>query len=110
MEPRPVSIPPGLFLRRPNFQRQERDVFLTPKEYRMLQLLAQHVGNVVTHQFLLKEIWGVPHLNDTHYLRIFMRKPRQKIEADPTQPRILLTELGVGYRLVSSEPAAAVGV
>jgi two-component system KDP operon response regulator KdpE len=85
-------------------------VFLTPKEYRMLQLLAQHVGNVVTHQFLLKEIWGVPHLNDTHYLRIFMRKLRQKIEADPTQPRILLTELGVGYRLVSSEPAAAVGV
>jgi two-component system KDP operon response regulator KdpE len=52
----------------------------------------------------------VPHLNDTHYLRIFMRKLRQKIEADPTQPRILLTELGVGYRLVSSEPAAAVGV
>jgi two-component system KDP operon response regulator KdpE len=53
-------------------------VFLTPKEYRMLQLLAQHVGNVVTHQFLLKEIWGVPHLNDTHYLRIFMRKLRQR--------------------------------
>jgi two-component system KDP operon response regulator KdpE len=79
-------------------------VMLTPKEYRLLQLLAQHAGNVVTHQFLLKEIWGSPHLHDTHYLRIFMRKLRQKIEADPTQPRILLTELGIGYRLVAPEP------
>ncbi len=81
-------------------------VGLTPKEYRLLQLLAQHAGNVVTHQFLLKEVWGSPHLNDTHYLRIFMRKLRQKIEADPTQPRMLLTELGVGYRLVAPETAA----
>jgi two-component system, OmpR family, KDP operon response regulator KdpE len=80
-------------------------VMLTPKEYRLLQLLAQHAGNVVTHQFLLKEIWGSPHLQDTHYLRIFMRKLRQKIEADPTQPRLLLTELGVGYRLVAPETA-----
>ena len=80
-------------------------VMLTPKEYRLLQLLAQHAGNVVTHQFLLKEIWGSPHLQDTHYLRIFMRKLRQKIEADPTQPRILLTELGIGYRLVAPETA-----
>ena len=80
-------------------------VMLTPKEYRLLQLLAQHAGNVVTHQFLLKEIWGSPHLQDTHYLRIFMRKLRQKIEADPTQPRILLTELGIGYRLVAPEIA-----
>jgi two-component system KDP operon response regulator KdpE len=80
-------------------------VMLTPKEYRLLQLLAQHAGNVVNHQFLLKEVWGSPHLHDTHYLRIFVRKLRQKIEADPTQPRILLTELGVGYRLVVPEPA-----
>jgi len=80
-------------------------VFLTPKEYRMLQLLAQHVGNVVTHQFLLKEIWGSPHIHDTHYLRIFVRKLRQKIEADPTQPHILMTELGIGYRLALPEPA-----
>ena len=80
-------------------------VMLTPKEYRLLQLLAQHAGNVVTHQFLLKEIWGSPHMQDTHYLRIFMRKLRQKIEADPTQPRMLLTELGIGYRLVAPETA-----
>jgi two-component system, OmpR family, KDP operon response regulator KdpE len=81
-------------------------VTLTPKEYRLLQLLAQHAGNVVTHQFLLKEVWGSPHLHDTHYLRIFVRKLRQKIEDDPTQPRILLTELGVGYRLAINEPAS----
>ena len=80
-------------------------VMLTPKEYRLLQLLAQHPGNVITHQFLLKEIWGSPHMQDTHYLRIFMRKLRQKIEADPTQPRTLLTELGIGYRLVAPDTA-----
>jgi two-component system KDP operon response regulator KdpE len=80
-------------------------VILTPKEYRLLQILAQHAGNVVTHQFLLKEIWGSPHIHDTHYLRIFVRKLRQKIEADPTQPRILVTELGIGYRLALPEPA-----
>ena len=80
---------------------------LTPKEYRLLQILAQHSGNVVTHQFLLREIWGNEHVDDTHYLRIFVRKLRRKIEADPTQPRILLTELGVGYRLVAPDPAPA---
>ena len=85
----------------------ERRVTLTPKEYRLLQILAQHSGNVVTHQFLLREVWGNEHLDDTHYLRIFVRKLRRKIEADPTQPQILLTELGVGYRLVSADPAPA---
>jgi two-component system KDP operon response regulator KdpE len=78
---------------------------LTPKEYRLLQILAQHAGSVVTHQHLLKEVWGQPHVQDTHYLRIFVRKLRQKIEEDPTQPRILLTELGVGYRLALGEAA-----
>jgi len=82
----------------------EQRVTLTPKEYRLLQMLAQHSGNVVTHQYLLREVWGNEHLDDTHYLRIFVRKLRRKIEADPTQPRILLTELGVGYRLVMSDP------
>jgi two-component system KDP operon response regulator KdpE len=76
-------------------------VQLSPKEYRMLQVLAQHAGNVVTHQHLLKEVWGVTHLDDGHYLRIFIRKIRKKIEKDPTHPEILLTELGVGYRLSS---------
>lgn len=75
---------------------------LTPKEYRLLQVLAQHAGNVVTHQHLLKEVWGSIHVHDTHYLRIFMRKLRQKIEPEPNSPRILITELGVGYRLAQS--------
>jgi two-component system, OmpR family, KDP operon response regulator KdpE len=82
----------------------DQRVRLTPKEYRLLQILAQHSGNVVTHQFLLREIWGSEHLNDGHYLRILVRKLRHKIEADPTRPRILLTEFGVGHRLVMSEP------
>jgi two-component system KDP operon response regulator KdpE len=76
---------------------------LTPKEYRLLQVLAQHAGNVVTHQHLLKEVWGSIHVQDTHYLRIFVRKLRQKIEPTPNAPRILMTELGVGYRLAQSE-------
>jgi two-component system KDP operon response regulator KdpE len=75
---------------------------LTPKEYRLLQVLAQHAGNVVTHQQLLKEVWGTSHVHDTHYLRIFVRKLRQKIEPHPDSPKILVTELGVGYRLALS--------
>ena len=82
----------------------DQRVTLTPKEYRLLQILAQHSGNVVMHQHLLREVWGSSHIDDTHYLRIFVRKLRRKIEADPTQPRILLTELGIGYRIVSSDP------
>jgi len=75
---------------------------LTPKEYRLLQVLAQHAGQVVTHQNLFREVWGSTHVHDTHYLRIFVRKLRQKIEPDPNAPRILLTELGIGYRLAQS--------
>jgi len=83
---------------------------LSPKEYRLLQVLAQHAGNVVTHQQLLKDVWGMKHVQDAHYLRIFVRKLRHKIEDDPTQPRILMTELGVGYRLAqAAEPASGAG-
>ncbi|HRF08444.1 MAG TPA: response regulator [Xanthobacteraceae bacterium] len=76
---------------------------LTRKEFRLLQILAQHAGNVVTHAQLLNEIWGAGHDQDSHYLRIFVRKLRQKIEADPTHPKLLLTELGVGYRLSTDD-------
>jgi two-component system KDP operon response regulator KdpE len=87
---------------------EDERLTLTPKEYRLLQILAQYPGNVVTHQELLKEIWGLPHINDTHYLRIVVRKLRQKIESEPNHPRILLTELGVGYRLAPpNDPADA---
>ena len=74
-------------------------VVLSPKEYRLLQVLAQHAGNVVTHNILLKEVWGVRHMQNSHYLRILVRKLRRKIEQNPKQPRILVSELGVGYRL-----------
>jgi two-component system KDP operon response regulator KdpE len=72
---------------------------LGPKEYLVLQILAQHAGKVVTRQQIMEEVWGDPHLDDEHYLRIVVRKLRKKIEIDPARPRILLTELGIGYRL-----------
>ncbi|WP_341895748.1 response regulator transcription factor [Ferrovibrio terrae] len=75
------------------------EVRLSPKEYALLQHLARHAGKVVTHGQMLNEIWGSDHAEDAHYLRIFMRKLRQKIERDPTQPRYIVTELGIGYRL-----------
>jgi two-component system KDP operon response regulator KdpE len=76
-------------------------VVLSPKEYRLLQVLAQHAGNVVTHSILMKEVWGERHLDNAHYLRILVRRLRGKIEQNPKQPRILVSELGVGYRLTS---------
>jgi two-component system KDP operon response regulator KdpE len=62
-------------------------------------VLARHAGNVVTHDQLMREVWGERHVNDTHYLRLLVRKIRQKIESDATQPSLLINELGVGYRL-----------
>ena len=75
------------------------DIHLTPLEYRLLTLLAQHVGKVLTHRQILKEVWGPPYTNQNHYLRVYMTQLRRKIEADPAQPKLLLTEPGVGYRL-----------
>ena len=72
---------------------------LTRKEYRLLQILATHLGLVVTHDQLLKEIWSGNQRENIQYLRILVRKLRQKIEDDPNQPRLLVTESGVGYRL-----------
>jgi two-component system KDP operon response regulator KdpE len=72
---------------------------LTRKEYRLLHILATHVGLVVTHDQLLKEIWTGNQRDNIQYLRILVRKLRQKIETDPNHPRLLLTESGVGYRL-----------
>jgi len=74
-------------------------VRLTRKEYRLLHVLAMHVGLVVTHDQLLKEIWSGNQRDNIQYLRILVRKLRQKIETDPNQPRLLITESGVGYRL-----------
>lgn len=75
----------------------DKDVKLSPKEYDLLRLLVQHAGKVLTHKFLLQHLWDEP--TDTQYLRVYVRQLRRKIEADPEQPRYLLTETGVGYRL-----------
>ena len=76
-----------------------QQVRLTRKEYRLMHVLATHVGLVVTHDQLLKEIWTGNQRDNIQYLRILVRKLRQKIEADPNDPRLLITESGVGYRL-----------
>jgi len=75
------------------------EVHLTPTEYKMLVLLAQNAGKVLTHAQILREVWGVGHANQTHYVRVHMAELRKKIEADPARPRLLVTEPGVGYRL-----------
>ena len=78
-------------------------VHLTPKEYDLLLLLARHTGRVVTHRTLLTSVWGPAHGDELHYLRVFIGQLRQKIEQDPTQPRIVRTEPGVGYRMAEQE-------
>jgi two-component system KDP operon response regulator KdpE len=75
-----------------------REVHLTPTEYRVLALLAQHAGKVLTHRQILREVWG-PNASEAHYVRVQMAELRKKIEADPARPRLLVTESGVGYRL-----------
>ncbi|MEK1931263.1 MAG: response regulator transcription factor [Pararhizobium sp.] len=74
-----------------------REVKLSPKEYDILRILVQHAGKVLTHQFLLKQVWG--NAADVQYLRVYVRQLRQKIEASPDQPQYITTETGVGYRL-----------
>ena len=76
------------------------EVKLTPKEYALLRLLVLHRGKVLTHQQLLRELWGPKAEENTHYLRVHMTHLRQKLEADPHRPRHLKTESGIGYRLV----------
>jgi two-component system KDP operon response regulator KdpE len=75
------------------------EVHLTPIEYRLLTVLVKHAGKVLTHQLLLKEVWGPNYVERAHYLRIYMGTLRHKLEKDPARPRFLVTEVGVGYRL-----------
>jgi two-component system KDP operon response regulator KdpE len=82
-------------------RRAGQEVHLTPIEYRLLTVLISNVGRVLTHRQLLREVWGPTHSEQSHYLRIYMGHLRQKLEADPTQPRYLLTEIAVGYRLMA---------
>jgi two-component system KDP operon response regulator KdpE len=84
--------------------RHGEDVHLTPIEYKLLTLLAKHRGKVLTHRQILNEVWGPTHVESVQYLRIYLRALRAKIEPDPARPRYLITEVGVGYRLVDETP------
>jgi two-component system KDP operon response regulator KdpE len=86
--------------------RGDAGVHLTRIEFRLLATLARHLGMVVTHRQLLTQVWGPTHMNDTHYLRIYMKQLREKLEADPVRPRHLITETGVGYRLLADDARA----
>lgn len=79
---------------------EAQEVHLTPIEYRLMELMAKHPGKVLTHNFILKEVWGPYSGSEMQSLRVFMANIRRKIEADPAQPRYILTEVGVGYRMV----------
>lgn len=76
---------------------------LTPKEFDLLALLAQSTGKVLTHRHILQSIWGPAHIDDTPYLRVFIGQLRQKIEVNPAEPELILTEPGVGYRIKAAE-------
>ena len=76
---------------------RDQEVKLSPKEYDLLRVLIQHAGKVLTHRFLLRELWD--ELTDPQYLRVYVRQLRQKVEADPERPQHILTETGIGYRL-----------
>jgi two-component system KDP operon response regulator KdpE len=75
----------------------DKEIKLSPKEYELLRILVQHAGKVLTHKFLLHQLWS--DLTDAQYLRVYVRQLRQKIEADPERPHYILTETGIGYRL-----------
>ncbi|MGD9945214.1 MAG: response regulator [Burkholderiaceae bacterium] len=84
-------------------RRDGEDVHLTPTEYKLLARLVRSAGQVVTHRQLLAEVWGAEYAEHTHYLRLYMAQLRAKLEADPADPRLLLTETGVGYRLADAD-------
>jgi two-component system, OmpR family, KDP operon response regulator KdpE len=83
--------------------RGQAEIRLTRLEFKMLAHLAKSLGLVVTHERLLSEVWGPAHVKNTHYLRVYMKQLREKLEDDPVQPRYLLTEIGLGYRLLADE-------
>jgi two-component system KDP operon response regulator KdpE len=82
----------------------KREVRLTPMEFKLLSFLVKHAGKVLTHQMILKEVWGPQHQHDVQYLRVYAGELRKKLEADSAQPRFLITEPGVGYRLLDTNP------
>lgn len=93
----------GIDLETRRVQREGQDVHLTPTEYRLLARLVRQAGQVVTHRQLLVDVWGPEFSHHTHYLRLYMAQLRAKLEADPADPQLLITEPGVGYRLTDGE-------
>lgn len=89
-------------LMRRTVQRQGEPLHLTPIEYRLLTYLVNNPDKVLTHRQLLKDVWGPSHVNSSHYVRIYMGQLRKKIEHDPSRPRHIVTEVGMGYRFVIS--------
>jgi two-component system, OmpR family, KDP operon response regulator KdpE len=83
-------------------EKRGTQIHLTPTEYRLLTLLIANAGKVLTHRQILREVWGPSHSEDGHYVRVYMGHLRQKLEDDPAQPKHILTETAVGYRLVQS--------
>lgn len=82
-------------------QRNLKEVHVTPKEWKLLEELAKHPGRVLTHESLLRIVWGPAHVGQTEYLRVAIRALRQKLETDPSQPSLIINEPGVGYRLIA---------
>jgi len=80
---------------------ENQEIKLTPTEYEIMKILAQNSGKVLTHRQLLKAVWGETYSDDTHYIRVYIGQLRRKIEPNPTQPHYIITESGVGYRLMS---------
>lgn len=82
---------------------KSQEIRLTATEYSLLRLFIQHAGKVLTHRHILREVWGPNAVTQTHYLRVYIAHLREKLEAEPSRPRLIITEPGVGYRLVEEE-------
>jgi two-component system, OmpR family, KDP operon response regulator KdpE len=106
-EPPPAVVTLGelaIDLARHRVRMQDAEVKLSRKEFALLRMLALHAGRIVTHQQLLREVWGPAHERETHYLRIYIGHLRQKLGDDPANPRYISNEPGVGYRLLEADP------
>ena len=104
---KPVFLAGGLCV---NFDRREvtldqKPVKLTPTEYDLLKYMIEHAGKVLTHRMLLKEVWGDAYIDQAQYLRVFIGQLRKKLEQDPTRPRFIITDPGVGYRFSGDREA-----
>jgi two-component system KDP operon response regulator KdpE len=108
--PQPVFIAGGLCV---NFARREvtldqKPVKLTPTEYDLLKYMIEHAGKVLTHRLLLQEVWGQAYIDQAQYLRVFIGQLRKKLEEDPTRPRFIVTDPGVGYRFCAESDSPSV--